>query len=125
MPKCHQPLKFSDLNSFLTKFCDNYQRHDYSSCLQWHSNMSPQFSQVEVKKKHLRRVPVKLTGPDTAVLLYENEKCPNPDTCPEKSNCNKVCFIFLFLFLFFIFEKNEFFEFLFLFYVYFIHWNLY
>lgn len=89
MPKCHQPLKFSDLNSFLTKFCDNYQRHDYSSCLQWHSNMSPHLSSSEVKKKHLRRVPV-LNTPAGYVLAYENEKCAHPDTCPDKSRCKKV-----------------------------------
>jgi len=88
MPKCHQPLKFADLNSFLTKFCDNYQRHDYSSCLQWHSNMSPQFSNSEVKKKHLRRVPV-IATPNGIQLAYENEKCPNPDTCPDKQKCKK------------------------------------
>lgn len=91
--KRQQFLSIKDLNVFLTDFCKNYQRHDYSTCLQWHSNMSPHLGTNEVKKKHLRRPPLKETG-NYAVLTYENDKCANPDSCPDGKNCNKVIIYF-------------------------------
>jgi len=50
--------------------------------------MSPHFSNSEVKKKHLRRVPI-INTPNGYILTYENEKCPNPESCPDKQRCKK------------------------------------
>merc|ERR1712137_685006 len=87
-PKRHKPLNIKELNVFLTKFCDDFGHHDYSYCLQWHSNISRQISNSEVKKKHLRRPPLDLVG-GNATLLYANEKCTHPDACPDGTRCTK------------------------------------
>ena len=86
--KRHKPLIMKDLNLFLTKFCDDRDHHDYSNCLQWHSNISKQIPVADVKKKHLRRIPIEVVAGQTR-FLYLGEKCPYPDNCPDGALCSK------------------------------------
>lgn len=95
-------LSMNLLNLFSTKFCETEAPHDYNQCLLWHANMSPFFSEEEVRFNHLRRVPI-VSTPHGKALAYFNEKCPygGGKTCPDGDNCDKVHTFFSFILFYF------------------------
>ena len=82
----------SQLNTFLTKFCETSAPHDYNQCLLWHSNMSPNLSEEEVRSNHLRRKPYNDTNGEY-YLNYSSEKCTFGRHCPSGKNCGDVFFL--------------------------------
>ena len=109
-----QFLNMSQLNTFLTKFCETTTPHDYNQCLLWHSNMSPNLSEEEVRSNHLRRKPYSDTNGEY-YLNYSSEKCIYGRHCPNGKTCGDVYkfynfnsfYYFTIKLIIFLFNEND------------------